>query len=259
MRTAMMTRAGLAQHLDALGVRSGMHVAVHSRLLSFGRIEGGLATVYAALCDAVGPEGTVVVPTYTFYLGAGDLYDPATTPSREVGALPEYVRTQPAVLRTLCPMHSHAATGARVAVLAEADPERSLGEGSSFAAMQADGFHLLLLGCTFLEGATFLHQVEASVGVPYRTWLHLPRRVLRPDGTEQHLDLRHYGMERDTRLQKNFAVAERAMAAQPGTMSSVAVGGRSSHLMALGTLYEVVAGLLAADPFALMVDPGDGG
>ncbi|MDA1132608.1 MAG: AAC(3) family N-acetyltransferase [Proteobacteria bacterium] len=259
MRTPSITRAGLTQHLAGLGVRAGMHVAVHSRLLSFGRVEGGAAAVYEALCEAVGPEGTVVVPTFTFYLESADVYDPATTPSQEVGALPEYVRTQPGVLRTLCPMHSHAVIGADTAVLAGADPERSLGKGSSFDAMHAAGFHLLLLGCTFLEGATFLHQVEASVGVPYRSWLHLPRRVRMPDGSERGMDLRHYGMEKGTRLEKNFVVAERAMAARPGAMTSVALGGRSSHLMTLATLYDVVAGLLAADPLALMTDPGDGG
>ena len=40
-----------------------MDVAIHSRLISFGRIEGGVSTVYEAIVDVIGPKGTIVFPT----------------------------------------------------------------------------------------------------------------------------------------------------------------------------------------------------
>ena len=47
------TAADLKVHLEALGVTPGDHLAVHSRLLSFGLIDGGAETVFAALTAAV--------------------------------------------------------------------------------------------------------------------------------------------------------------------------------------------------------------
>ena len=75
----------LAAHLAALGVKTGDHLSVHARLLSFGLIDGGAETVFAALTRAVGPSGTIVMPSYT--LARGTIYDPRTTPSQTVGAI----------------------------------------------------------------------------------------------------------------------------------------------------------------------------
>jgi hypothetical protein len=42
------TAEDLSAHLRSLGVRTGDHLTVHSRILSFGRIQGGVATVSEA-------------------------------------------------------------------------------------------------------------------------------------------------------------------------------------------------------------------
>lgn len=248
------TRAKLAEHLSFLGVQKGMKLAVHARLLSFGRIEGGLETVFGALCDAVGEEGTLTFPTYTFYLDAQTVYDPAITPSQEVGLLPEYVRQKEGVHRTLCPMHGHAVFGPASEIVLAADYTRSLGPSSSFAAMNKAGFHLLLLGCTFLEGATYLHHIEAEAGVPYREWLALRRLVRFDDGTDSEIILHHYGLPAGNIYRKNFSVAERQMTLS-SAMRSVAVAGRFSHFMHLKDLHGVVAELLSINPYALVVGP----
>ena len=65
MNVATTSADDLRAHLHALGVRTGDHLTVHSRLLSFGYIDGGVATVFETLREVVGPRGTIVVPTYT--------------------------------------------------------------------------------------------------------------------------------------------------------------------------------------------------
>ena len=41
-------------------------LVVHSSLKSMGHVEGGAECVIAALTDAIGPEGTLILPAFTF-------------------------------------------------------------------------------------------------------------------------------------------------------------------------------------------------
>lgn len=246
-----MTRQAFDAHLAALGLCRGMKLAVHSRLITFGRIEGGVATVYDALRQAVGEEGTLVLPTYTFYLDANTPYDPKSTPSREVGVLPEYGRRQPEMRRTLCPMHGHAVCGPDSHYLFDADISHSLGVGSAFEAMHEADFHLLLLGCTFLEGATFIHHVEANATVPYREWLDLPRVVKDDNGSLRRITLRHFGMLTGGDWEKDFWAVEPEMTRRR-SLTTVLLNGRASHVMKLKDLHVAVSEMLAADPYVLV-------
>ena len=243
--------AGLRRHLADLGVGRGMHLAVHSRLLSFGRVQGGVATVFDVLREVVGEGGTLVFPTYTTRLAADDPFDPMTTPSQMMGALPEYARQQPGVRRSACPMHSHAAVGARSAAVLDADATMSLGAGSSFAAMADAGFQVLLLGCSFQEGATFVHHIEALVGVPYRKWLDLPRKVRAADGSVRALTLRYYGRNEGAPA-NDFDPVERRAEREAGARRAP-VNGRSSYLVGCAGVDRLVRAMLGRDPYALTV------
>src|SRR4051812_43498780 len=58
-------RSGLARDLARVGVEPGATLLVHSALRSLGFVPGGPVAVVQALLDAVGPRGTLVVPTQT--------------------------------------------------------------------------------------------------------------------------------------------------------------------------------------------------
>ena len=59
-----VTEEEIRSGLERLGLRRGCVVVVHSSLSSFGRVAGGAEAVAAAVADAVGPEGLVVMPLY---------------------------------------------------------------------------------------------------------------------------------------------------------------------------------------------------
>ena len=63
--TGPVTRAQLADDLGRLGVRPGSALLVHTSLSALGWVCGGAQTVVEALLDALGPDGTLVVPTHT--------------------------------------------------------------------------------------------------------------------------------------------------------------------------------------------------
>jgi aminoglycoside 3-N-acetyltransferase len=182
----LVTRDTLTAGLRALGVEPGEILLVHSPLSSLGWVCGGAVTVVRATLDALGPEGTLVVPAQT-----GDLsdpavwrnppvpeewwetiratmpaYDPLVTPSRGVGVIPETVRTWPGALRSAHPQTSFAALGARAAEIVDGHaPDCRLGEHSPLARLEKLGARVLMLGTDY-GTCTAFHLAEYRIPSP---------------------------------------------------------------------------------------------
>lgn len=240
----------LAKHLADLGVERGMMMVVHASLVSFGRIDGGCETVFAALRHAVGGEGTIFVPTYTLRLTPDDVYDAATTPSQNVGLLSEHVRAQPGVRRSASPCHSHAGVGPLATLLDATPPTVSTGCGSDFERFRDRGAYLLLLGCDFHRGGTYMHHVEAVQGVPYRAWLSLPRQVRRGDGSVETVLVDYYGRVDRSRLLSLHHLA--GALAEAGAIRSAPCRFGWSYFGKLNDIHQAAAGWLRRDPYFLM-------
>lgn len=164
--------------LDALKLR-GERVAVHTSLSSFGTVEGGADTVCQAVMDSVGPDGTVLMPafTYTETLGAEfepdsdarkvprtAAFHPELPVSREIGAVAEAFRRFPGVMRSNHPTHSFSAWGrdARVMLSTQRD-NNLLGPLKKLNVVRG---HVVLLGTT-LASATAIHLAEEQLRMPY--------------------------------------------------------------------------------------------
>ncbi|XVU27193.1 aminoglycoside N(3)-acetyltransferase [Actinoplanes sp. CA-054009] len=180
------TTATLAADLRKLGLAAGDAVLVHSSMRAVGSVAGGVQAVVQALLDALGPEGTLVVPTHTpansdpaewenppvpeawwpVLREQSPGFDPARTPSRWMGVLPEVVRSWPGARRSSHPQVSFAALGARAGAITGAHPlEDGLGDGSPLGAVyRADG-KVLLIGCGH-DRNTSLHLAECRQARP---------------------------------------------------------------------------------------------
>src|SRR5215211_4058057 len=128
---APVTRATLGDDLGRLGVRPGSVLLAHSSVSALGWVCGGAQAVVEALLDALGAEGTLVVPTHSggnsepsqwrnppvpedwwpVIRATMPAFDPAVTPSGHVGAVPEVARTWPGARRSAHPQVSFAAIG----------------------------------------------------------------------------------------------------------------------------------------------------
>ncbi len=243
------SRDELAGHLEALGLRRGADVAIHSRLLSFGHIEGGAATVFDVIAEMVGPTGTIVVPAYT--LADGTIYDPRTTPSQRVGALPEVVLGLPGRVRSACAMHNHAGVGARAGILERSDGSVSFGAGSDFEHLLASDFELLLLGTSLTEGATVIHHIEAIAAVPYRQWMDLQRQCIDRDGMLVSRICQYFGRPSGVKIDENFDVLEPQLLAT-GLMRRVETHFGASRMVRLRDLFDCGMAALRRDPFSLV-------
>src|SRR5580692_4066465 len=124
----------LIADLRFLGLCRGQDLLIHCSLRKVGPVDGGAATLLAALRAVAGPGATLVVPAETSlnsltsraflaatagldadertaYVAAMPGFDPASTPSDGMGAFAEHVRTRPASRRSSHPQVSLAALG----------------------------------------------------------------------------------------------------------------------------------------------------
>ena len=242
----------LVEHLVAVGLEEGDDVVVHSRLISFGLIEGGPAAVYQALRMVVGSGATIAVPTYLLGVAPTLPFDPAASPST-TGVFGEHVRNLPGARRSGAPIHSHAAVGPRAGLFDGVDGGVSFGEGSDFTLLHREGFKLLLLGCHF-TAATFLHHLEALAAVPYRRWTTLARNRVAAGGALVPVQVRYFERA-DLRYRENFdPVGDRLVAAGLARRAPCPLG--ASHGIDLSALQLAGLDMLATDPYAFVTDAG---
>jgi aminoglycoside 3-N-acetyltransferase len=176
-------RGRLAADLRRLGLRRDQDLLVHCSLGRIGPVEGGAATLLAALRDVAGPWVTVVVPTQTAqnsltsrdfraavagldadqrarYVAGMPGFEPTRTPSYRMGFLAEYLRTRPSAVRSRHPQTSFAALGPRArACTAVHDLACHLGKRSPLGWLYDADAALLLLGVGY-GACTAFHLAE---------------------------------------------------------------------------------------------------
>ncbi|UZK53784.1 AAC(3) family N-acetyltransferase [Streptomyces drozdowiczii] len=170
-----LTGHDLRAGFEALGLPVGATVIVHASLSSFGRVEGGVATVLGALREHLGPQGTVVVPAFTGdavrdpHPGAGADADRSGVPLFHdrlptlMGALPTAVLADPERLRSSHPQASVAALGPLAREITARQPlAYAVGRGSPFDRLHGLGAHILLLGVGHNRNS-FLHYAESLI------------------------------------------------------------------------------------------------
>ena len=165
------TQTDIVKVLCSLGIRTGNTVFVHSNLGFFGRCrhagsaEALCKIFYDAFFEVIGPQGTLVVPTFTYSYCHGELYDPNCTVSH-MGIFAEWLRKQPEAVRSMDPNFSVAAIGKRAKVLTSCFHEHSFGAGCFWEELEKiDG---VICCMNFDAGTTFLHYLEKKYDVPYR-------------------------------------------------------------------------------------------
>ncbi len=176
-----VSRHELAAGLVGLGVQSGDVLFIHSSLKSLGFVEGGPATVIAALQDAVGPEGTLLLPTYWLPGGtilatcelSGYVFDVRQHGSN-MGALPAAFLATPGVRRSVHPTHSVSALGRHAAWVTGAHHQAPsvFGMGSPWQRF-AELPRAKVLGLGVSMGPiTFYHLLEDQMGnaFPVPVW-----------------------------------------------------------------------------------------
>ena len=160
----------VADQLLALGVEAGGVLVVHTAFSKVGPVEGGPRGLIKALEAAVGPQGTLVMPSMSD--DDDQPFDPGKTPCLEMGIVAETFWKLPGVLRSDSP-HAFAAIGPRTAEITAAHPpDVPHGLNSPIGRVYELDGRVLLLGVGH-DANTTVHLAENLAGVRYRLPKHL--------------------------------------------------------------------------------------
>lgn len=241
------SRDGVAGQLRVLGVREGGVLLVHTSFRAVRPVEGGPRGLIEALRAALGPQGTLVMPSWT---GDDDaLFDPASTPaSADLGVVADTFWRMPGVARSSHPF-AFAAAGPRAAEVT-ADPlplPPHIPQSPVGRVHDLDG-QVLLLGVNH-DADTTLHLAELLAGVPYRLPHHIT--VMR-DGRPVRID---YG-END-HCAGRFTLAD-GWLRERGLQSEGRVGHAEARLIRARDVVAVAREHLADDPLIFLHPPSAG-
>lgn len=245
-----LTRTDIADGLRRLGIEEGNLLYLHSSLSSLGWVDGGAGTVVAALLDVLGPDGVLMVPTFTFS-GTG-LFDVRRTPSK-TGTISEAVRNHPRAVRSWHPTHAPCAIGHLADwLVADHILYGPLDIGSPEDRMAKLGGWVLLLGVDHRVNST-VHVGEAYAGsiarlVRYNAFRPARSKVVTPDGETLPVTITSM-----PGCSAGFGVVETSMRAE-GLIRYGTIGDASCQLMRGQDIIDRTVALLDDDPNALACD-----
>ena len=178
-----LDRTALVRDLTRLGVPRGGLLMVHSSLRSLGHVTGGATTVLDALLETLGPDGTLVLPTFTYPVARDPdfVLDPFRTPSL-MGAISDAGRRHPSALRSLHLQHSVSAIGSLAETIVTAGGESAWDAGSPMRQIRDRDGQYLLLGVPY-QNLTAVHVSEIELQVPYRKPVRNQGTMRRADGS----------------------------------------------------------------------------
>lgn len=119
------------------------------------------------LIDRIGPEGTLLIPTFNWDFCKGKGFDYRKTIS-QTGALGNTALKRNDFRRTQHPIYSFAVWGKDKELLCSMENTDAWGPGTPFSYMQENAAKALILGLENTHGVTSKLHIEQTVGVPYR-------------------------------------------------------------------------------------------
>jgi aminoglycoside N3'-acetyltransferase len=242
-----LSRSEVADQLRALGVRPGGVLLVHTSFRAIRPIEDGPLGLIDALRAALGPDGTLVMPSWT---GDDEVpFDAAATPAAEdLGATADLFWRQPGVVRS-----DHLQAFAAIGPLAEAIVNTPLPLPPHIPDSPVGRVHdldgqVLLLGVGH-EADTSLHLAELIARVPYG----VPRScMVMRDGRRVRIDY----VENDHCCQR-FVLADDWLQAK-GLQAVGPVGRGTARLARARDIVALAVEAMVREPTVFLHPPDEG-
>jgi aminoglycoside 3-N-acetyltransferase len=249
METNMLTFEKLLEGFRDLGVQEGDTLLVHSSYKSFGEVEGGPQTVIQALEAALGPQGTLIMPTFNFDFNKGVPWDVRTTASK-MGVLTEVVRKDSRARRVFHPFYSFAILGRHADMLGRLRYKSSYERNSVFGKLRDLDGKIMVIGLSYNDSMTFFHHIEQMEGVDYRFLKQFTGEVTDENGNT-YTDTFEMLVRDIDRGVRTMVDPMGKLMEEAGVIKSAKIGEADVKLMRANEVYEFTAREMKRDPHLL--------
>jgi len=243
----------------ALGVRRGALVFVSSDLRRPGLVRGvksrdDLCAVYLeTLLDILGPEGTVVVPTFTPYILRSDADFVWESSPSVTGIFAEHVRSRSGSLRSWHPLSSYCAIGRDRNLICGDGGLSNFGAGSPFSIMHDRDVLVLAIGLESGWAVGTPHLLETLHCLPYTYHKLLRNRTVMKGQPLPHqfratVCYKHIAIEYDLR-------AWAGLVREAGHLRSTSLGNAWVHSAPYRISHEVASRQLLRNPYFMLSAP----
>jgi len=237
----------IISQLQMLGVRPGGVLLVHTSFRAVRPVERGPVGLIDALRAALGPDGTLVMPSWTG--NEDEPFHPETTPaSRDLGIVADSFWRLPGVARSNHPQAFAAAGPQAARITADPLPLPPHIPASPVGRVHELDGQVLLLGVGH-DADTTLHLAELLAGVPYGVPKHC---MVLQDGRPVRVDY----LENDHCCAR-FNLADEWLRAKR-QQSEGRVGNAHAKLARAQDIVAVALEQLSRDPLVFLHDPSAG-
>lgn len=247
----------ICRAIHSIGVGSGDTVMIHCdmRLLA----QAGLTSttdkcdlLRDALISAIGLNGTLVVPAFSYSATSGEVYSKTASPSK-VGIFTDYFRKCSGVERSQDPIFSLASYGRDIDAYASAKYTNSFGKGSGFDLLYKNNAWLVCLGCSFV--VTFIHFIEQEFAVPYRFLKNFDALIDR-EGVIYREQVEYFVRDYSQPNEVNWPVLRKKLM-HDGVLISREIGRLGVYGLRAQDLFNYCSKLIIQDPRGLLFLDGD--
>lgn len=192
-----------------------------------------------SLMQAVGTEGTILLPTFNWDFCNGITFDYRRTPSR-TGSLGKMALKRRDFVRTKHPIYSFAVWGKDAGKLYEMENRDSFGQDSPFAYLREVQAKNLFIDVSYQDSFTFAHYVEEWEGkVPYRYVKNFTAGYIDGQAKEEERTYSMFVRNLDLNVQVTINPMEEQFA-RAGVVQAYAINGVDFRLLDLGKAYELM-------------------
>ncbi|MGA8069033.1 MAG: AAC(3) family N-acetyltransferase [Terriglobales bacterium] len=247
--------------LTSIGIERGSMVLVHADAI----VAAQFPAVHPAMADderldlligaieaAIGTDGTLVIPAFSYSFTKGEVFDVLRTPSA-VGMVSERFRIQQGVCRTSDPIFSFACRGRLASELCALPVNECFGAESVFGFLHRRNAHIVDLGCSMSRGGTFVHYVETAHGVDYRYRKEFSGTVIYPSGQRAEHSVVYNVRDLTRRSDADLRRLQRRLA-DDGKSRTANLGRSRVMAVTAGDLFATAWRMLDEDPVALIAE-----
>lgn len=241
--------ARLAEGWRSSGVSEGDILLVHSsikRTLVTARRQGvklSPADILESFLQALGPDGTLILPLFNFDFPTSKIFDLRNTPS-QMGALTEIGRTREGSIRTGHPIYSFAVLGHRQDMFAGVNNESGYGEDSPFGILHRASGKIASLDLDDQNSMTFYHYVEEHFKVNYRYFKEFVGEYTDLDGVSSTRRYKLFVRDVENEVHTHVNPAGEKMWDQGVYSGSRAGEGTGLRTVTSGDMFDLVADLI---------------